>query len=450
MLLRCAGCGQEVSEWAARCRACGHGTADAALVAPVPVPPEAPGPAPADAAPAQIASTGPTAPADLAGHGWRAWLAVGAATAAVIAGGTLLGLHLAGPSRTPASGTRFGLPRSASGGRLVAQNPQGTLVLTDPDGGRVVALSSFGSFGGEVVVPALDRRYLATLQGAVLAVDNVDGVDQTGVTALTDAAPLGGPDTFADGDQALVLVKSSEQPLHTGAISTLTLADQHTVSLGVADEAAGDPAAVGVFVSVPALRTSFRAADGAFVGLPDSRVELRDQGQRPLVLATAGQLNADLGQDPGRPVHLSVFPDPDGDTVAVVLNPPAGGESNVGVVLLDRRGQLLAVIRPSSGPTEYSWPSWSPDGRALAYPSHGVRGSALVVWTEGGHVLARTAPDNGAGFGYCVWAPDGSAFVCPTFESAQARWDLGATRGGPLSSVAAPGNPIVWLPGAGG
>ncbi len=375
----------------------------------------------------------------------RRWAVAIVAAAALIAGGTLLGLGLAAPGAGPASSGALALPASATGGRLVAQDPQGTLLLTDPDGGRVVPLSSLGAFGGEVVAPALDRRYVATLQGQVLAVNNVDGLDQTDSRPLTKVAPLGGPDTFADGDRALVLVKSGEQPLRTGTVSVLTLADQRTRLLGVADEAAGDPAGLGVFLSVPAPDYQLQAGDGGFVGLADSAVELRDVGRPPVVLATAGQLNADLGQVPSQPVHLGVFPNPAGDAVAVVLDPPTGGEANVGVVVLDRRGKVLGVVRPASGPTEYSWPSWSPDGRSLAYPSHGARGTTLVVWSAGGHLLARTAPDNGAGFGYCVWAADGSAFLCPTFESAQARWDAGRTRGGPLSSVSAPGTPIVWL-----
>ena len=215
----------------------------------------------------------------------------------------------------------------------------------------------------------------------------------------------------------------------------------------MADEAAGDPLALGAFVSVPAANVAPPGGGGSLIGLADSEVELRDAGLRPLRLATAAQLNADLGRDSGQPVHLSVFPNPSGDALAVELNPPAGGESNVGVVVLDRQGKVLGVIGPSSGPTEYSWPSWSPEGRSFVYPSHTERGTALLVWTEGGHLFSRVAPDNGAGFGYCIWAADGSAFVCPTFESAQPRWDLGSARGGPLFSIQAAGTPIVWLPG---
>ena len=339
------------------------------------------------------------------------------------------------------------LPAAAAGGHLIAQDPQGILLLADPHGGVVTSLLNFGSFGGEVVVPALDRRFVASLQGAVLAVNPVDGLDLTDIPGVAKVALLGGPDTFADGDRALVLVQSGDQPLRTGTVSILSLADRHTAPLGIADEAAGDPRAVGVFVSVPDPTQLAYVVPGGFVGLPDSRVKIRpDQGRPAAVLATAAQFNADLGQDPAQPVHLSVFPDPAGDAVAVMLSPPTGGNTNVSLVVLDRQGRVRGVARPPSGPTGYSWPSWSPDGKSLAYATHRDTGTGLAVWTVGGRTLVRTAPDNGAAFGYCVWAPDGSAFVCPTFASAHDNWDIGSARGGRLFSAPAPGTPIVWSP----
>src|SRR5262249_51808287 len=160
-----------------------------------------------------------------------------------------------------------------------------------------------------------------TLRGDVLSVNNVYGLDQTDVPTITKAALLGGPDTFAAQDRAVIVVRSSGQQAPTSAVSALTLADRRSVALGVADEAAGDPAALGVFVSVAFPGAASVTPAGGYLGLRDSRVELRDAGQPARVLATATQLNTYLGQAPDRHVHLSVFPNPMGTAVAVVLNP---------------------------------------------------------------------------------------------------------------------------------
>jgi hypothetical protein len=327
----------------------------------------------------------------------------------------------------------------------VVQDPNGTLALVDPFNNRVVWRATPGALVGEVVMTAPDRRFVATLRGDVLAVNNVDGLDQTDIPTVTRAALLGGPDTFAAHDQAVIVVASSGQQARTSAVSALTLANRRSVALGVADEAAGDPAALGVFVSVAVPGAPSVTPAAGNLGLRDSRVELRDAGQPARVLATAAQLNAYLGQPADRHVHLSVFPNPTGASVAVALNPPTGGATNVGVVVLDRRGHLLGVVPPAIGPFEYTWPSWSPDGRALAYSTVGPTGTSLAIWREAGPPLIRIAPDNGARFGYCLWAPDGSAILCPTSESARDNWDQGGASGGPLFAVPAPGTPIVWL-----
>jgi hypothetical protein len=361
-----------------------------------------------------------------------------------VAGG-LVGLRLTAGGSGPAHHAGPLLPPATAAGRIVVQEPNGTLALVEPVGDRVVWRASPRALSGEVVMTAPDRRFVATLRGDVLAVNNVDGLDQTGIPTVTKAALLGGPDTFAAGDQAVIVVASSGQEAPTNAVSALTLADRRSVALGVADEAAGDPAALGVFVSVSAPGASSGTPASGNLALRDLRVELRDAGQPAQVLATAAQLNTYMGQAPDRDVHLSVFPNPTGTAVAIVLNPPAGNATNVGVVILDRRGHLLGVVPTAIGPIEYTWPSWSPDGRALAYPTVTPEGTSLAIWREAGPPLIRTAPDNRASFGYCLWAPDGSAILCPTAESARDNWDQGGAQGGPLFAVAAPGTPIVWL-----
>ncbi len=364
-----------------------------------------------------------------------------AAIAALAIGAALVAVRL--PTTHHARGTSPP-PGFAGTGRVVAQDPTGNLVLTQVNGTGVVALPRVGAAGGEVVVAALDRRFLATVRGAVAAVNGA-GLGQAQIPVLTKAAVLGGPDTFADGDRALIVAATGNSELDSGAVSAITLTDHQSVDLGIADEAAGDPQAVGAFVSVPAQPTQ-SPPPGGYLGVPDSRVERRDAGRPAAVLATAAQLNADLGQKPAQPVHLSVFPNPSGDAVAVLVNPPTAGGSNVGMVILDRSGRPMGVVRTGVGPVEYDRPAWSPDGRSLVYATLGSSGTAVAIWSEGHVLLVRTAPDNGADFGYCLWSPDASAILCPTFASARVDWDMGLARGGPLFSVPAPGTPIIWLP----
>ena len=319
-------------------------------------------------------------------------------------------------------------------------------MVVDPATDRVVGSTGFGSIAGEMVMVALDHRFVTTLQGDLLAVNNAGGLDQTDVPRITRAALLGGPDTFAAGDTAVIVVASSGEQLHTGAISALLLQGRRSVALGIADEAAGDPQALGAFVSVALPGASSEVPVGGYLGLPDSRVELRDAGQPAWVLATAAQLNAALGQPKAQPVHLSVFPNPAGTAVAVMLDPPLGADRNVSVVVLDRAGRVIGRVPAAVGPVQYSWLSWSPDGRSLAYQTGAPSGTSLAVWREGGQTLVRTAPDNRAAFGYCLWSPDGSAILCPTSQSAHNDWDQGAAAGGDLFAVRAPGTPILWLP----
>lgn len=59
----------------------------------------------------------------------------------------------------------------------------------------------------------------------------------------------------------------------------------------------------------------------------DSRVELRDAGRRPVVLATDAALNRDLGLSRGLPVGPMPSPDPVGSEVAVEVWPSAGGNA---------------------------------------------------------------------------------------------------------------------------
>jgi hypothetical protein len=360
--------------------------------------------------------------------------------------GTLGGIKAAG-GRTSPRRAEASLPPAATAGHILAQDPHGTLVLVDPATDQVVGPAGLGSLSGEVVLAAPDRRFITTLQGDLLAIDNGGLLDHVPSPRITQAL-LGGPGTFAAGDRAVIVVASGDDQLRTGAISALILENRRMVALGTADEAAGDPQTVGAFVSVARPGAPSRFPAGGYLGLPDSQVERRDAGQPAVRLATAAQLNTALRQPANRPVHLSVYPNPAGTAVAVVLNPPQGGARNVGVVVLDRGGNVIGIVPPPIGPFEYTWPSWSPDGRSLAYPSASAGGTSLTIWRQTGQLLIRIAPDNGATFGYCLWSPDGSAILCPTDQAAQDNWDQGGANGGRLFATPAPGTPITWLAAA--
>ena len=69
-------------------------------------------------------------------------------------------------------------------------------MVVDPATDRVVGSTGFGSIAGEMLMVAPDHRFVTTLQGDLLAVNNAGGLDQTGVPRITRGALLGGPDTF--------------------------------------------------------------------------------------------------------------------------------------------------------------------------------------------------------------------------------------------------------------
>jgi hypothetical protein len=235
----------------------------------------------------------------------------------------------------------------------------------------------------------------------------------------------------------------------TNDVSVVSLANGRTTTLGPADDAAGDPETLGAFVSIPEVPqpagAPFPEGRGA-----DSRVDLFEANSAPVVLATTGQLNAALGQNQAQPAALTVFPDRAGDKVAVEVNPIDVGNSGAGLVVLDRTGQVLAVVSPSSGPVQNSQPAWSPDDDSLAYYMFGQRGAEIGVWHLSGHVAVRAAPDPGDSFLACLWSPAGSDILCPASQGAtdeSSLWVLGAADRGPLVEVPAPGLPEVWLPG---
>jgi hypothetical protein len=460
-VLRCRGCGELVSEFAARCPQCHAGTADAEEL---PLEPEPalqpalePAPAPTLEAPAGHRTTpAPDPPPDQlegAEHGRRhrrrraAALAITAGAAVVVAF-IVSTTASSGPGRPP-SAARV-LARLNLSGQVIS-DINGTIVVSNPDGTRQAIMSLTSPLEPDQAVnlsPSLDAGYLATPRGDVISARGLR-VDRTSVAAAFPDGYTAQPDPFAFGDRALVILSHDAQSPVTNEVSVVSLADGRATTLGPADDAAGDPASLGAFVSIPDVPqpagAPFPEGRGA-----DSRVDLFEANGAPIVLATSGQLNVDLGQNRDQPAALTVFPDRAGDKIAVEVNPIDVGNSDAGLVVLDRSGQVLAAVPPSSGPVQNSQPAWSPDGQSLAYYMFGERGAEIGIWHLAGHVSARLAPDPGDSFLTCLWSPGGSDILCPASQGAtdeSSLWVLGAAKGGPLVDVPAPGLPEIWMPG---
>ena len=470
-MLRCHGCGELVSEFAARCPQCHAGTDDAEQLplypdpaAPETAPPETspphtPAPEPAgfdlSGPHRQTAGLGPPAaayePAHHAGPWWparrRPAIIVASVTVAAVVAVVLAVTAVSRPGRgaDPAQ-VLAGLKLTGQ----VISDTNGTIVVSDPDGTQQVVmtnLSPVGSGGPADLSPSVDARYLATPRGDVISARGLR-LDHTTVAAEFPSGYVAQPDPFAFDDRALVILSNGTQSPFSNEVSVVSLVDGRSVTLGRADDAAGDPQAFGAFVSIPEVPQP-PGPQPVLGGSADGQIELLRDGSPPVVLATTSQLNTDLGLIRNQPATLTVFPDPEGDKVAIEVNPIYVGDSGAGLVVLDRTGHFLGAVQPISGPVQNSEPAWSPDGRSLAYYTYGQRGAELAVWALSGRVVTRPAPDPGDSFQTCVWSPDGSDILCPASEGAtdeSSLWVLGAAKGGPLVQVPAPGVPEIWLP----
>jgi hypothetical protein len=430
--LKCAGCGRQVSEFAARCPACHHATGDAEVLTPET---DSPGSGIREALSRSAAAGQAAILVNRKPGGRRRVPRLGLAAVAIAAlavAGSVVGVRVA-------SGAQPG----PGGGRIVSVDFDGIVVLSDSDGQHRTWLSRLGIFQNQGMIAAPDNRFLVTSSGRLISVQH-DGLAPTDVSATVGNLALFG---FADHDDALVGLEI-EGPDPRPTVEIVSLADSRMLTLGRADEVAGDPEAVGAFVTMPAAtQPGGPPPPGGYAGEADRAVELQDYGKPTAVLATSTQLEADLHQRPG-PVSLEVVPDRQGDKVAVVVNPTATGDQGAGLVVLDRTGRVIGAIPPSRGPIEYSQPAWSPDGSSLAYPSAAPRQTRVTVWRLTGSVSTRDAPDLGAGLSYCLWATTGTRFICASTSCTAdqaAEWVVGDSRGGPLRLFPAAGVPLAWL-----
>ncbi len=452
-MLRCAGCGDLVSEFAARCPACHWSTDDAGEVDDQP-----PG-AMAGASVVWVGGSGgtvlepdldPTGPIPADGRyrrEWRRWTILLAVVVTAIVGGSWLGSPGAS---LPAGGPS--LAGLAHDGWVVSESSHGSVVVTDPSGSYVQALQSFplqpGSSDQELVVAADDRFLMSGIHTLIAATGAFPQPIDSNVLFTPAMTPVQSS-PFADGDRAVVVLTGGPA-LTSSLVSLVLVADGATLPLGEADQAAGDPESLGAFVTVAAPVQP--KAQGGHGGRVDTWVELRHQGETAL-LATAVSLNRDLGQTPNRPVTLQVLPNSSGNELAVVVEPAGSAGADAGVVVLDRRGRVLSVLDSALGPARGSMPSWSPDGSALAYYTVTRSGAAIAVWTVGQQPDLRAAPNPTASFYGCLWAPDGSMLLCPTM-SGTPQWIFARADSGRLMTIKAPAfvpafaqrlRPVAWL-----
>lgn len=371
-MLRCAGCGEPVSEWAARCPACRHPTDDAIEEE-------------RQRAPRRRIATGP----------------VLAVLAVVAVGAAATGLSVTSGARGRPAGPPLPSPPHLAG-QIVARSPGATPFVTGPGGRGRRSLPVRPLRPGDTPL-FVTGRGLIVAAGAAGRQPYIDARRLT----LPAGASLAGAEPLTDGGRAVVVRSGATG----GHLSAWPVSGGPPVPLGGgADGAAGDPLSLGAFV----------AARGS--GPADSRLELRDRGRPPRVLATAAELDRDCGLPAGQPVHLTMFPDTGGQKVAVMLNPPGGGGSDSSLVILDRRGRVLATAGAGTGPIAYSTPYWSPDGASLAYATFDSGGTAVAVLT-GGRVASQGFEPSTSVDG-CAWSPDGAWLLCLASTSFTSNWVL--------------------------
>lgn len=284
-------------------------------------------------------------------------------------------------------------------------------------------------------------RYLSLLNGQVVSVGPGPALAAYPARVpLSSETTIAWPDPFADQGRALVMLRDYGTVTGSSPVSVVSLATGRQVTVGAGEHVAGDPGAAGAFVSVAA---PARASAASAQASPDSRVELRDAARHPVLLATAGALNRDLGVSASTPVALAAYPSPSGAEVAVTVQPVAGGTA-AGVVIMSRGGRVLGTARASL--EGQSVPVWSASGGSLAYLSTGSgQGPELSVWVPGGRPVSRNLPPAAGAYSTCVWSPDGKTVLCSA--SSGARWAIAPAGGGQAVAVRGAGYPVTWLPG---
>jgi hypothetical protein len=324
---------------------------------------------------------------------------------------------------------------TAAGGHILAVAGLGSLVLSDPAGRNVTKLHGLGEVG-PAIFPALDNRYFSLDNGQVLAVSGhrPPAMASTRVQLWPSISEGTSVSPFADHDRQLVQLTLPFTSLATSqAVSLISLATGQSMGFGRGHSVAGDPKAVGVFISVA--RRGPPAATATATNLsvaPDSKLWLRDAGRPAVLLATAANLDRDLHLSPRLQVEMTPYPSPSGNEVAVTVQPQFGSNTS-GIVILNRSGRVLSTVATSAGPTGGDSIAWSPSGTALAFP-------------QSGRVKREAFPSSTAAeYQSCLWSPDGQSIICASGGTGQ-QWVIATMAAHNMTPIHGPGAPVAWLP----
>ncbi len=256
----------------------------------------------------------------------------------------------------------------------------------------------------------------------------------SGSTAPAQSRP------FVDQNQA-VLVLTRPTAASPAAATVVRFSDGREFDLGTVDSAGGDAKSLGAFVSIPAQQHQSQIAHPAS---PDTEVEFLTASVPPALLATSSQVNQYVGSLPSTPIQLGVYPDPSGHAIAIVANPLTPVTGNVPMVILDRRGHLLAALSEHDSPIYGTQPIWSPNGREIAYPTYTNTGAALAIVSETGTVQDLSAPTANTIFGQCVWSPNSIDVLCQSRSENRYRWLYATPTSDSLILAPSPGTPLAW------
>jgi hypothetical protein len=313
-------------------------------------------------------------------------------------------------------------------GVVLAETPGSLLSETDMQTGKGVVFKSFGQFSSnpDPAVSADGKYLLDVAVGRLLSLSSL-GHPQNVPNVVELSYPIG-----AGGLQSTIPVAQFES-VSTG----------HTVSLGLAESAAGDPRQVGAFIAVPSPGRPFPNGSQ-----PDTKLVLTDKGSRSRLLATASQLSRAVGIKHGTAVTVTPIPNQQGSMVAVQVSAmsASGGGGTVasggGIVLLSRNGRLLGS-QPGAGGF-LDWAGWSHSDKTLAFLGYGNGGSELTEWTIGTRSVTTALHDSTTqGPTACAWSPDDTSVICD--GGLGGNWLL--IRSGSESVTAGQGQPLLWTSG---
>lgn len=440
-MLCCNGCGGLVSEFAARCAACGRPVDDAVAVPEASVAEVEPLPLAQEPRSTSVVvteendSAGPQRGARLIRVG-RTGTAVLVFTVVALAASLTGFLLSSGGQSTP-------VELRALTGRVMAEPSPGVVLSVNPADG---ASEKYKFAGGAGVLTRIaissDGRTIIDATGSVFEVKRTRIVKVSAVASviLSNSTTPAQSAPFADRNHSMLVVS---RPIAGSAAQAilLRLSDGKTFDLGTVDNAGGDAQGLSAFASIPAQHQQPRMAHPI---VADAEVDLLRVSGPPIRLATSSQLNVDVGSLPSIPIQMRVYPDPSGDAVAVVLDPVSPVSGNVPMVILDRQGHVLAALADRNGPIYGSTPAWSPNSQRLAYPSYGNSGAILAVSTESGIVGSYSLPGTSITFGRCIWSPNSIDVLCLSTLGGHLHWLYATPTTSALITGPSHGLPLAW------